>query len=1787
MRGPFLLGYAVSNTIGGIQIDIEARLAKFETDIGRSARLLEREMARSTAAVERQLRSMQAQAERSQKAVTGELEKIQKSAERTGKLIAGYFAVGALVSYTQQLAHTADAYSNIQAKVRLAAGEHTNLGDAVQKVFDASQRTYNSFEATAALVNRTAGALRSAGQDAATAFNTAVQLAEVFNKSLVVSGASATEAASSAQQFSQALASGKFQGDEFRSVMENNSRFASLLADSLGVTTAKLREMSTAGQLNIQSMLGVLKHTQALDAQFAQMPLTIGRATTQLSNAWTKFIGESDQASGASRRVAGTLQLIANNLPQITSALITLGEVAVSVFAAKVAGSAIAAGRAIMTATGQAIAAEHIWRSTQAAAISASVGMSAVAAAGRGLLAAVGGIPGILVAATAGFVYLATRATDVSTEVARLTAESEKLESQALSLHGALKLLATGAEAPKKSLLELKEAQLQELEAARARMTFTNGFVDGLQANGFAAMSLRSEMAKLREAEAAFNVAHIEAELSDLVRVFGGAINAAINWRQSLKGVIGADPNLAKEAEDMEKQAAKIGNTKVQYYELVKAKELDTAATKVNAQAGSEAYRILAEATDKKYAAVLAAAAKEDKATASLKAHREETRGLVKDQRDSEKAAEQYQLALEKLADLGDKSTKSLGALSSAEAVHVTRLRDIAQAGGKAWEESNKLREAQIHEATLHHSTAQAVRAETEAKAREALIRGQVADKVDKENRAYQQQIVDLRKQLDISGPILKQLRDRASSAWLSDRDSAAADAVQRLRSEYEQLDAELQQKLLPSMGELEASVAAQAVATYDAEKAAQFWRRTWEGAVDNVANAIGDFAVGNIKTWKDFTKSLVSTFKQAVAQIIAEWAKTKLLGWFSGTSSAGGGWGGLLAGAAALLGGSSAASGSSGSSATSGSGTGNFSYSGGSSSGISVDSLSSMYKGYQMLFGGGTGYAGSAAYANAAMYGPPADMAPGFMGPSTAMSTPGPYGSMGSYGTAAAWGGGIMGAYYGFQRGGDGSALGKVGSTVGYGALGMGIAGTAAGMAGGLSTGAAAGGAFSALGSAAWIPIVGWIAAIVAVIDKFSGGKVFGTKYRPESATTTIGLGEDGANVSASLTEWKYRRNIFQWNSGGSLQAMRRFGEKDNRTTEIPVTPEMQRAADQFWKSIQQVMVKAAKVTGDETAGMIDASMIVRQEFDKKGKLKATHYIAEIFGKQYEEATAELAQMRIQAEAAIKQLGISKIGSGASAIAEQYRSSAEALMDVAATMLQVTADIRKGATLLAGGDTLESVMAYVEHIQEAGESISDTYKRLAEASAQYESIMKGVSDSLDTLRLGDTPSRRMEQALKQWEEQTTNTIEQLNAAAEAAGLLAAREEDLAKVRTLSEEQLKKMSSDFFAGLDAAMVGIDGHATPATDFAVAMRGIDKTMHDNILTANMLARAAGLSGASEAQLAKVHELAARQAAAAIRSLEGVGRQQVKALYGGNWSLDEINADIAAMEAQASEASSSLTGFGNSIADVAAQASEAMRLLLGDLSPLNDQQKLQQALTGLYAGIVEKDEVLQIGRRLYASSAAYTALFNQVMAVPSSPANSVATGDGTIGGVSTHTVTGMSLAELYALRDAETQEKRLADARSLAETIASLAAAQDKTFEEVARDLGLNLGDLGKDLGFSADALLKYLEKIDVNANVLPDSITSNFDRLLAKLDQIWGTGPTFVPLPTTVDDVSVRDPRVHPVTPVHQGASGTDTLTRVTAEGNDRVVEAIDRGFGVLNRNYEFNTPRSTRLEPIR
>lgn len=229
---------------------------------------------------------------------------------------------------------TADAYANLAAKVRLAAGEGAGFDQAFQGVFDVATRTNSSLQETGQLFTK----LVEAGRALNLTQQDALSLTETVNQAVQLSGASADSSAAAVQQLVQGLQSGVLRGDEFNSVMEQAPRLAKALADGLGVTTGELRKLAEAGQLSAETVIASLRgQASAIESEYGKLPATVGRALTNLETQWTRYIGEVDKAAGFSATAAEAIGLLARNLDVVGAALTEAGKAGAALIALRLA----------------------------------------------------------------------------------------------------------------------------------------------------------------------------------------------------------------------------------------------------------------------------------------------------------------------------------------------------------------------------------------------------------------------------------------------------------------------------------------------------------------------------------------------------------------------------------------------------------------------------------------------------------------------------------------------------------------------------------------------------------------------------------------------------------------------------------------------------------------------------------------------------------------------------------------------------------------------------------------------------------------------------------------------------------------------------------------------------------------------------------------------------------------------------------------------------------------------------------------------------------------------------------------------------------------------------------------------------------------------------------------------------------------------------------------------------------------------------------------------------------
>jgi tape measure domain-containing protein len=200
-----------------------------------------------------------------------------------------------------QIARLGDQYTETMNKLRAATGSAQAAGAVYAELVAMSQQTGASISESAGAFVRFSVAARAIG-----ATNGEVlQLTRTIQQAGLISGASSQEAASGVQQLGQALASGKLQGDELRSILENMPTLAEALAKELGVSVGQLRTMGSEGQLTADRVFqALLRAGVQINQQFTELTPTMGRAFSVLGQAMVEFVGKLDQALGLSQAIA-------------------------------------------------------------------------------------------------------------------------------------------------------------------------------------------------------------------------------------------------------------------------------------------------------------------------------------------------------------------------------------------------------------------------------------------------------------------------------------------------------------------------------------------------------------------------------------------------------------------------------------------------------------------------------------------------------------------------------------------------------------------------------------------------------------------------------------------------------------------------------------------------------------------------------------------------------------------------------------------------------------------------------------------------------------------------------------------------------------------------------------------------------------------------------------------------------------------------------------------------------------------------------------------------------------------------------------------------------------------------------------------------------------------------------------------------------------------------------------------------------------------------------------------
>ena len=306
------------------------------------------------------------QGRRAGTAIKGGLDKAARSADKfadkMGNLRNVLVGLG-VAEFTRRIVQQAATFEQTQLRLKLLSEEFGEF-DRVQELVRRNAKDFNlSLQESSSAFSDIFARLRPLG----VSLDDIQKVYAGFNATALASGTSALEASAAFRQLSQALGSGRLQGDEFRSISEQLPGILSLVAEEMDVQEGQLRELAKQGKITADVLINALakgfevngekvkalidqspaQKFQALNNAVKGLGTTLGQSllpvlvpvVEQLTNVVKLFDGLPDEVKTLSAAAIGIAGALAIVLPALAVFIKSVGVVAGGI--AAIGGAAV------------------------------------------------------------------------------------------------------------------------------------------------------------------------------------------------------------------------------------------------------------------------------------------------------------------------------------------------------------------------------------------------------------------------------------------------------------------------------------------------------------------------------------------------------------------------------------------------------------------------------------------------------------------------------------------------------------------------------------------------------------------------------------------------------------------------------------------------------------------------------------------------------------------------------------------------------------------------------------------------------------------------------------------------------------------------------------------------------------------------------------------------------------------------------------------------------------------------------------------------------------------------------------------------------------------------------------------------------------------------------------------------------------------------------------------------------------------------------------------------------
>jgi len=234
---------------------------------------------------------------------------------RYATAVAGAFGVRELIGM-------ADDWGQLNARIRQAAGASDDFGEVQSRLEEIANRTFRRYSEAADQFVATARPMRELGF----ATRDTLDAAEALGLALVAGGSNAQRGAAAQDAWAKSVVQGKIATDQFQTLLLQTPRVVQALSDGLGKSTAELQQMATDGELLISRVLPALTSQMGtLREEVDRMPTTVQDATNRLLDGLQRWAGGTNEATGATGLLVRGLDLLTRHIDEVATLAMSAG----------------------------------------------------------------------------------------------------------------------------------------------------------------------------------------------------------------------------------------------------------------------------------------------------------------------------------------------------------------------------------------------------------------------------------------------------------------------------------------------------------------------------------------------------------------------------------------------------------------------------------------------------------------------------------------------------------------------------------------------------------------------------------------------------------------------------------------------------------------------------------------------------------------------------------------------------------------------------------------------------------------------------------------------------------------------------------------------------------------------------------------------------------------------------------------------------------------------------------------------------------------------------------------------------------------------------------------------------------------------------------------------------------------------------------------------------------------------------------------------------------------------